>query len=99
MCRGERMLDEVDGMNLPVTGAIDRLRALGHDIVPLLWCSATPSAQVTEDAFERIRRCFWKRCAATPVDGVLLDLHGAMVCEHVADGDGELLRRIRVAVR
>ena len=98
LCRGERMLEEVDGMNLPVTGAIDRLRALGYDIVPLLWCSATPSAQVTEDAFERISAMFLETLAATPVDAVLLDLHGAMVCEHVADGDGELLRRIRACV-
>ena len=98
LSRGERMLAEVDGINLPVTGAIDRLRALGHEVVPLLWCSATPSAQVTEDAFERISAMFLETLASTPVDGVLLDLHGAMVCEHVADGDGELLRRIRHCV-
>jgi microcystin degradation protein MlrC len=98
LSRGERMLVEVDGMNLPVTGAIDRLRSLGHDILPLLWCSATPSAQVTEDAFERISAMFLETLTSTPVDGVLLDLHGAMVCEHVADGDGELLRRVRAAV-
>jgi microcystin degradation protein MlrC len=99
LCRGERMLEEVGGMNLPVTGAIDRLRALGHEIIPLLWCSATPSAQVTEDAFERISAMMLETLAAdAPVDGVVLDLHGAMVCEHVADGDGELLRRFRAAV-
>ena len=99
LCRGERMLDEVGGVNLPVTGAIDRLRELGHEIVPLLWCSATPSAQVTEDAFERISAMMLETLAAAgPVDGVVLDLHGAMVCEHVADGDGELLRRFRGAV-
>ena len=99
LCRGERMLDEVGGMNLPVTGALDRLRALGHEIVPLLWCSATPSAHVTEDAFERISAMMLETLAAEgPVDGVVLDLHGAMVCEHAPDGDGELLRRIRAAV-
>jgi len=98
LCRGERMLEEVDGMNLPVTGAIERLRELGHQIVPLLWCSATPSAQVTEDAFERISAMFLETLSTTPVDAVLLDLHGAMVCEHRPDGDGELLRRIRTVV-
>ena len=98
LSRGERMLEEIDGMNLPVTGGIDRLRELGHEIVPLLWCSATPSAQVTEDAFERISAMMLETLAVTPVDAVLLDLHGAMVCEHVADGDGELLRRIRACV-
>jgi microcystin degradation protein MlrC len=29
------------------------------------------------------------------VDAVFLDLHGAMTAEHIADGEGELLRRIR----
>lgn len=28
------------------------------------------------------------------VDGIVLDLHGAMVAEHVDDGEGELLARI-----
>jgi microcystin degradation protein MlrC len=98
LCRGERMLEEVDGMNLPVTGAIERLRELGHQVVPLLWCSATPSAQVTEDAFERISAMFLDTLSTTPIDAVLLDLHGAMVCEHLPDGDGELLRRIRAVV-
>ena len=99
LSRGRQMLDEVRGVNLPVTGAIERLEALRHEIVPLLWCSATPSAPVTEDAFERISAMMLKTIHdSPPVDGVLLDLHGAMVCTHVADGDGELLRRIRNAV-
>src|SRR5947207_5242744 len=33
-----------------------------------------------------------------PVDGVYLDLHGAMVVETFDDGEGELLRRVREAV-
>jgi len=99
LSRGRQMLDEVRGVNLPVTGAIERLEALGHEIVPLLWCSATPSAHVTEDAFERISAMMLETLNdSLPIDGVLLDLHGAMVCAHVADGDGELLRRIRKAV-
>ncbi|MFI7843924.1 M81 family metallopeptidase, partial [Acinetobacter baumannii] len=36
--------------------------------------------------------------AALPVDGIYLDLHGAMVCEHLDDGEGELLARIKSAV-
>ena len=45
------------------------------------------------------RRCC---CAGStrsaPVDAVYLDLHGAMVAEHVDDGEGEILRRVRKAV-
>ncbi len=96
---GERMLDNVLGVHLPVSGAIARLKALGHEIAPLLWCSATPCAQVRESAFERIAAMLLEALReALPVDGVLLDLHGAMVCEHAPDGDGELLRRVRAVV-
>ena len=99
LSRGEEMLDEVRDINLPVTGAIERLKALGHEIVPLLWCSATPSAHVTEEAFERISAMMLEQLQdSLLIDGVLLDLHGAMVCAHVADGDGELLHRVREVV-
>ena len=33
-----------------------------------------------------------------PVDGVYLDLHGAMVTEQYDDGEGELLRRVRAVI-
>ena len=76
-----------------------RARA-GHDLVPLLWCSAAPSAHVTEDAYERIAGMMLDRPAqsAGPFDAIYLDLHGAMVAEHLEDGEGELLRRVRAAV-
>jgi len=53
---GAQMLDNVHGMNLPLTGAIERLEAFGHEIVPLIWCSATPSAHVTEEALSVLQR-------------------------------------------
>jgi len=95
---GGQMLDNVLGVHLPISGAVARLKTLGHEIAPLLWCSATPCAHVREDAFERIAAMLLEELQkALPVDGVLLDLHGAMVCEHLPDGDGELLRRVRAA--
>src|SRR5262249_41967845 len=33
--------------------------------------------------------------AAGPIDAVYLDLHGAMVTEHLDDGEGEILARVR----
>ena len=97
--RGESLFEAVAGANIPVQGAIDALRARGHSLVPLTWAAASPSAQVTEDAFERIVGALIARLrAAGRVDGVYLDLHGAMVCAHVDDGEGEILRRVREAV-
>jgi microcystin degradation protein MlrC len=98
LVRGGELLDAVSGINLPITGFIDAARGQ-HDLLPLTWCSATPSAQVTRDAFERIATHILDDLQrAGSVDAVYLDLHGAMVAEHVDDADGELLRRVRQVV-
>jgi len=97
--RGNDLLPAIEGVHLPITGAVEVLRELGHEIVPLSWCAATPSAHVTEDAFERIAAVLLEDIAsAGHLDGIYLDLHGAAVCEHLEDGEGELLRRIRALV-
>ena len=99
LSRGREMFDAVEGVHLPITGAMETLDRRGHELVPLLWCAATPSAHVTEDAFERIARMLLSDLEqALPVDGVYLDLHGAMVCEHFEDGEGEFLKRLRALV-
>ena len=96
---GAAIARAVLGANLPAAGAFDALHALGHRSVGLAWAAATPSAQVTEDAYERIAGEIVRRLAeAGPVDGVYLDLHGAMVAEHREDGEGELLARVRKVV-
>jgi microcystin degradation protein MlrC len=99
--RGAALFEAVAGINLPAAGAIDELRGLGHECVPLSWCSAQPSGCVTRDAFERISAALLEdlvRATRDGLDGVYLDLHGAMVAEHRPDADGELLARVRAIV-
>lgn len=99
LTRGDGLFDAVAGINLPITGFIEAARSGGHDLVPLLWCSAEPSSYVARDAFERITAMFCDDLAAQgPFDGIYLDLHGAMVVENFQDGEGETLRRIRRVV-
>jgi microcystin degradation protein MlrC len=99
LTRGAALIEAVRGVNLPAAGFIEEAHASGHTIAPLTWCSATPSAHVTRDAFERIAGMLLEDLAAVShVDGVYLDLHGAMVAEHIDDADGELLRRVRALV-
>ena len=99
LTRGPALLDAVHGINLPAAGFIQQAIADGHFLAPLTWCSATPSAHVTRDAYERICAMLLDDLrAAGNLDAVYLDLHGAMVAEHVDDGDGELLRRVRALV-
>jgi microcystin degradation protein MlrC len=96
---GADIAPRLAGANIPATGAIDTLHAAGHRTIGLAWGAASPSAHVTEDAFERIMTEMIARLrAAGPVDGVYLDLHGAMVTEHLDDGEGEILDRVRKAV-
>ncbi|MBX3506343.1 MAG: M81 family metallopeptidase [Parvibaculum sp.] len=96
--RGEGLLSAFEGMNVPIAGFVDAASA-GNTLLPLVWCSATPSAHVTEDAFERIMGMMIDALrAAGSVDAVYLDLHGAMVTEHFDDGEGEILRRVRTVI-
>ncbi|MDP6351239.1 MAG: M81 family metallopeptidase [Alphaproteobacteria bacterium] len=99
LTRGEALFDAIEGLNLPVAGFVAAARAAGHRLAPLAWCSAPPSAHVTEDAFERVSEILFDQLAAAgPVDAVYLDLHGATVTEHCQDGEGELLSRVRAAI-
>ncbi|MBB3065539.1 M81 family metallopeptidase [Limibacillus halophilus] len=96
LTRGQGMAQVVSGINLPVAGALEYIRDQGHEILPLVWASAPPSAHVTEDAFERIVAMLLEDLKkAGPLDGVYLDLHGAMVTEHLEDGEGAILKRVR----
>jgi microcystin degradation protein MlrC len=99
LVRGPEVIDAVRGINLPAAGFVDAARELGHELVPLTWCSATPLAYVERDAYERIAAMLLDDIKhALPLDGLYLDLHGAMVAEHLEDGEGELLKRIRALV-
>ncbi|EDP66277.1 MlrC-like protein [alpha proteobacterium BAL199] len=99
---GEAMFEAVAGINISVAGFIEGARASGHDLVPTTWAAASPSAEVTDDAFDRISGLIVDglraALAAGNLDAVYLCLHGAMVTESHEDGEGELLRRVRAVV-
>lgn len=96
LTEGDKLFDVVEGVNLAISGFVDASMEQGHTLVPLLWCSATPSSHVTVDAYERVAGSMLNALAnVLPVDAVYLDLHGAMVTEHAQDGEGELLARVR----
>ena len=97
LLRGEEVISGTMGLNLPVAGAIAQAQETGGvELVPILWCSAEPYGLVTDDAYRRISAMIleglWN---AGPVDGIYLDLHGAMVTESHFDGEGALLAQIR----
>ena len=95
---GQALIDVMEGLNIPLAGFIDAARRDGHELKPLVWCSAEPSSYVTREAFENVAEMICEGIAAARPDAVYLDLHGAMVTEHYQDGEGELLRRVREVV-
>jgi microcystin degradation protein MlrC len=94
---GGEVIRGLAGVNTSITGFVDAAMAAGgYELIPVLWCSAEPSSYVTTDAFERISGMIVDGIReAGELDGIYLDLHGAMVTEDYEDGEGELLRRIR----
>jgi microcystin degradation protein MlrC len=99
LTRGPALLEAVTGINLPAAGFIDAARSSNHTLLPLTWCSATPSGAVTREAYEYVSALLLEDLRKhRNIDAVYLDLHGAMVAEHIDDGDGELLRRVRALV-
>ncbi len=96
LTRGPEVVKEVRGYNLALAGFIQAAEAAGHEIVPLLWASASPSSYVEERAYERIagmlQDALW---AVVPVDAVYLSLHGAMVTEHLEDAESDTIKRCR----
>ncbi len=83
-----------ENTSMPLAAYMKLARARGAEIVTPVAAEAMPGGLVTEQAYEhlagRILAAIDSGC-----DGALLDLHGAMVCEHTIDGEGTLLARIR----
>src|SRR5450830_491916 len=95
--RGQAMLDEVAGCNLPIAGFVEVAQEQGWNVLPSVWAGATASAHVTRDAYERIAGAIIAdlelalKAGAGAVDAIYLDLHGAAVAEHLDDPEGELI--------
>ncbi len=80
-------------------GVIDSAEKLDMQLVPLLWTFATPSGTVEQTAYEILKAEFLDRLKRTgQIDGVLLDLHGAMVTEAIEDAEGDFIRTVREVV-
>ena len=67
---------------------------MGAEVVVPIAGGAHPSGYVEKAAYEDMAEAI-VGAVRGGCDAAFLALHGAMVCEHVDDGEGELLRRIR----
>jgi microcystin degradation protein MlrC len=93
---GQEILERHTGRGTVIGGALE---GAAFEVVPLCTGGAWPAGPVAGDALEfllhRLERAL---TAAGPLDGLLLDLHGAMVAEGTDDVEAEAMRLVRRAV-
>ena len=92
--RGEDAVRACRGTNSAAAAFMDLVEKQGDEFVMPLMANAVPSGVVTADAFESMAAIIVD-AVRDGCDGVMLDLHGAMVAEGFPDAEGELLARIR----
>ena len=98
--RGSDILTRFRGANMCPGGFLSAADEQGYEVVPLLWTFAYPSGLIERSAYDLLKRELLARLREAereggPVDGVLLDLHGAMVVDGIDDGDGDVIASVR----
>ena len=87
------------GTRTELGAVFDAADRFGWSLIHPLSASAMPAGPVTEEAYEHFCEVILGSLKSTgALDGILLVLHGAMICEHVDDAEGDLLARVRAVV-
>jgi len=96
---GEVIFGRYRGTGCIHGGYIAGAEASGVTLLPLLSARAQPSGVVQQQAFDTMLDWFLQRLEEVlPVDGVLLDLHGAMVTSDHQDAEGVFIEGVRELV-
>jgi microcystin degradation protein MlrC len=96
---GGEIIEAYRGTGTCLGGMIGAAERLGVTLLPSVAASASPAGHVTRDIYEHVKeRMLTDLEAAGRLDGVLLDLHGAMVPEGLDDGEGDIIAAVRRAV-
>ena len=97
--QGEEVLKTFTGTNTPTGGFIEGARAHDFELIPTVFAEAYPSGPLPRPLLEDLLDHILEGISAShPVDGVLLELHGAMVADGVDDAEGYMLAALREAV-
>ncbi len=95
----EVILERYRGTGCVHGGYIAGAESLGIELLPLLSARAQPSGIVEQATFDWLLDRFVERLEnVLPVDGMLLDLHGAMVTESYEDAEGAFIAAVRQLV-
>jgi len=99
---GAEIIEREQRTNSAFGGFSEGAERHGFELIPIVSVWATPSGMVTADAITHLINhltvALRELQEQAPLDGVLLALHGAMVCELDDDGDGYILEAVRRVV-
>jgi microcystin degradation protein MlrC len=97
-CVGDALLQQHRGANTPVGGFIAVCEREGVDMLPVVYTEAGAAGPCAEDAYEHYVNRILDGLKGQELDGVLLDLHGAMTTPTRLDADADTLAAVRALV-
>ena len=97
LTRGDALLDVWREAHHEMGGFIAGAERFVYEPVPTVMAWATPSGPVDDEVLDEVVAEIADKARGT-AEGLLLALHGAMVTERHPDADGEVLRRLRIAL-
>ena len=92
---GEAAIRAYRGTGTGLGAYLDLAEREAADIVLPIAAGAPPSSPVEDVAYAKITDTICEAVARGGFDGIMLDLHGAMVSESFEDGEGQFLKRLR----
>lgn len=100
LIEGDAALTARGDANTELAGFADVARDKSWRMIHSISALASPAGPVARAAYDHIAGVICCEVIAHKgqLDGILLSLHGAQVCDFCEDGEGELLRRLRAIV-
>ncbi len=92
---GDNVPAAIEGAQIEPTGVEQAAKIYGWELMRSIVAWATPSGPVARDAWDKGRTAILNAAKSGAVDGVLLNLHGAMATVDHADAEGVLLSDLR----
>ncbi|WP_085028673.1 M81 family metallopeptidase [Ensifer aridi] len=96
---GQALIDEYRSTNMGIGGMIETCEREDAEIIPLFFTTGGAAGPTSDEAYDHyVERLVEDLRSADRLDGVLLDLHGAMATPTRLDADREILERVRAAI-
>ncbi len=92
---GEAAVAAYRGTGTGLGAYLDLAAREGAEIVLPIAAGAPPSSPVEDTAYAEITSRICEAAEKGGFDGIMLDLHGAMVTQSLEDGEGQFLKRLR----